>query len=620
MNSFQKRKFAFSPGTPMQSVYQVLFLFLCSSDSWSEDEDLIKNLNALLSESQKQKTSEDVFNNNAKRVSKFPKRRTKINSSDDELDSDAGSNITRGKTRPRVPNKPQRLPSAGLNSDSHGGGPLSPSGAPRSPAPHSSAPRSPAPNSSAPRSPAPYSGGAPRSPSPHSSAPKSLSVHSGGAPRSPVVPKTPTKSPTLRSTTAKKPPPVSPKPSNDSRTIHVANTPSVVFNRPAVPPKPVRKSAPLSESHKMALLDDRKRSSSLSEAQEARMASQDEICKTNSIIVLPKDDKSRNSHNVELQKSGDAEQGQITYPMSILRRKPVRPEALKSCSDVIDADADCIDLESLSGESHTSEYRDSIFESPMLKQFKKSQHFLIDQDSLPDYRKSSNTTSVMSTTESISSESNGLGYDPSILRRPRTRSKSTESSAGEESPTAKVAPRYSKHPTATNSAQVFSPPTKQKLGLKRSNAKRTKTPPSPNTKLAQHKSYDPKMLRQLKTKPSSAPDDDCAPQRRLGRVQQLGRLRRGRRLGFRTRERVRGHLELADGAAGPQGSGNCQSHRRGHELSTSRPFRQCRSRDSKCDSILRLMRFVDSSRTVVALMKYSRFRESPSEAAKQWAS
>ena len=432
----------------------------------------------MLNESQKQKKSDDVFNNNTERVSKFPKRRTRINSSEDELDSDTGSNMTREKTRPKVPNKPQRLPSTGLNSDSPVGSPLSP----KSPSSYSSAPRSPGLHpGGAPRSPGYHPGGAPRSPG-----------FSVGAPKSPVQ-NALSKSPTLKPPTAKKPPPpVSPKPSTDSRLIHISSQNSVV-DRPAVPPKPSRKSAPLSEVGKLALLDERKRSSSLSAAQDAKMASQDEICKTNSIIVLPKDEKRRNSDDADSQEVEDAEQGQITYPMSILRKKPSKPEQLKSCSDLMDADG--IDLESLSGESRTSEFRDSIFESPMLKQFKKSQHFLIDQDSLPDYHKS-NTTSVVST----ASETDSFTYDPSILRRPKL--SSTGSSTGEESPTSKVGPKFSKNPAMTNN--TFSPPTKQKLGLKRSNAKRTKTPPSPNKKLTQHKSYDPKMLRQLKTKPSSA--------------------------------------------------------------------------------------------------------------------
>ena len=437
----------------------------------------------LLSESQEKRKSEDVFNNNAEKVSKFPKRRTRICSSGDELDDEAESNKTREKPKPKLPNKPQKLPSIGLNSDAHSPAP------PKSPAFHNSMPRSPALRVSAPRSPV-----------------------SPGAPGSYSTLNPVTKSPTVKPSVAKKPPPVSPKPSNssrssnssnDSRTIHIANKPSVVSNRPSVAPKPtyIRKSAPLSEGGKLTLRDkveDRKRSSSLSAAQEATMSHQDEICKTNSIIVLPKERNSRNSNAVEQKKSGDAEQAQITYPMSILRRKPVRTGALKSCSDLMDNDDQ--DLESLSGESQTSEFRDSIFESPMLKQYKKSQHFLIDQNSIPDYHKSS--TSNASRPESNSSERNALGYDPSILRKNQsgTRTASTDSSAGEESPNAKTAPRFSKN-TTVKPSQVASPQTRKKVGLTRSNATRTKSPP---TKIMQHKSMDPLMFKQLKTKPSTA--------------------------------------------------------------------------------------------------------------------
>ena len=177
--------------------------------------------------------------------------------------------------------------------------------------------------------------------------------------------------------------------------------------------------------------------------------------------------------------------------MSILRRKPVRPEALKSCSDVIDADADVIDLESLSGESHTSEYRDSIFESPMLKQFKKSQHFLkikirypiivsqaTQQASCPQPRVFPQKATVWVMIQ-VYCEGRERDLNPPS---PRPVKNHQRLKLRRDTPTSHGDEQYA----------GFSPPTKQKLGLKRSNAKRTKTPPSPNTKLAQHKSYDPK--------------------------------------------------------------------------------------------------------------------------------
>ncbi len=494
----------------------------------------MKNLDAMLSESPQQQqkaaaaaaaSDDDVFNNNAQqkqqpqqqvnKVSKFTKRRTKIGSSDDELDApksdtpmavkpsvDPNTKTTTNKETtqqrpvistksnektltkerpnlpPKVPSKPNRLPSTG-------GVGLSP-GSPdlKSPGPHS--PRFNAASRASPvaKTPPPIPKKSPEAKSSVSAGNVSNSSNSSSS-----------SSNSSSSTSIKTPPLVSPKPrsgsssSNNSRTLYIANKPNVA-------PKPLRKSSPLSVEGKMALVSDlkeRKRSSSLN-----AMLDDAPTGTTEELTPLKQEASKSNSNIISAAVPGNAaenaELSQITYPLAILRKKPVRTEALKSCSDLMDVVGDTgsvvnstVDLESLSGESSASEYiaRDSLFESDMMKKYKKSQHFLIEQSSLPDYGQSESA----SRSDSVTSVDVKTNDDQNTALSQKT---STENAG---------VVKYSKN------AASKSPKTKEKVGLKRSNAKRTKTPPSSPTvnKLAQHKSYDPHVMKQLKIKPSMGP-------------------------------------------------------------------------------------------------------------------
>ncbi len=238
----------------------------------------------------------------------------------------------------------------------------------------------------------------------------------------------------------------------------------------------VRKSAPLVEDNKLVVAKDlaeRKRSSSMSAAQDSGDQSDlrqvAEISKANSIIT---------------DQNGTAvKEDKVTYSISIFRKRPARTDTLTSCNDLDDISfeegtgkgGDDVDLDNISVAS-SSEYiaRDSLtLESSMMKQWKKS-HFHIDADSLPDYAKKSQDDDVTSSDSGFASSAT---------------SSIQNSKSDDLSPTKER--RFSK-----NSGAASSPAQHNKIGLRRSNARRTKTPPSPTViRRKQHKSYDPVALR-----------------------------------------------------------------------------------------------------------------------------